>query len=327
VVGGGCGNTGGNNTQQAEPVRSNRSVSVIPGRNILVVRATDEEIALINEIIAMADRPPFQIIIKGLVYTANIDRLTDIGVQTNIIASTADGRTSGSILGNPIGGAGTLFDFSTLIGTVDFNIQASALQRNGIISIKSRPFAIVLDGDSTELEVGRQIPVLTQGSVVGDAPGDVQFIGATSKLDVTPQVIDDEQGNPMAVNLQLQLQSNEVDTTIISQDLPAINERKINTRIILSQDKTVILGGFTVDSTNDSVSKTPGLGDIPILGYLFKRKVRQDQVNRLYFALSVSIVRYGDVIEPVNVPGATTDIPGVKPSVIRKEENLKKKDQ
>jgi type II secretory pathway component GspD/PulD (secretin) len=131
----------------------------------------------------------------------------------------------------------------------------------------------------------------------------------------------------MAVNLQLQLQSNEVDTTIISQDLPAINERKINTRIILSQDKTVILGGFTIDSTSDSVSKTPGLGDIPILGYLFKRKVRSDQVNRLYFALSVSVVPYGQVIEPVNVPGATTQIPGVKPPVVRIEEKLEKKDQ
>jgi type II secretory pathway component GspD/PulD (secretin) len=283
------------------------------------VQATDEEIELINQIIALADRPPFQVVIKGLVYTANETRLRDIGVQTNIIASTADGRTTGTILGGPISGLGTLFDFSTLIGTVNFNIQASALQENGIISIKSRPFAIVLDGDPTELEVGRQIPVLTQGSNVGGEPGNLEFIGASNLLSVTPHVIDDENGNPVAVNLELQLESNEVDTAVISQGVPAVNRRSIQSRIILNQDKTVILGGFTVDSVNDTTSKTPGLGDIPVLGYLFKRKVRNDQINRLYFAISVTVVPYGQVLEPVTVPGATTDIPNVPPKVLKKE--------
>jgi type II secretory pathway component GspD/PulD (secretin) len=303
------------------------AVAVIPGRNIFVVRGTEEQLSLIKQFIALADRPPFQVVIRGLVYTANVDRLRDIGVQTNIIASTADGRTSGGIIGNPISGAGTIFDFSTLIGTVDFNIQASALQRNGVISIKSRPFAVVLDGDATELEVGRQIPVLTQGSVVGGNAGNLEFIGASNLLSVTPHVMDDDNGNPIAVNLELQLESNEVDTAIISQGVPAINRRSIQSKIILSQDKTVVLGGFTVDSVNDSVSKTPGLGDIPILGYLFKRKVRTDQVSRLYFALSVTVVPYGDVLEPVKIPGATTEIPGVNPVVIKREENLEKRNQ
>jgi type II secretory pathway component GspD/PulD (secretin) len=317
----------GSTFKEAVNVPRPGAVAVIPGRNIFVVRGTEEQLGLIKQFIALADRPPFQVIIKGLVYTANIDRLRDIGVQTSIVASTADGRTSGGIIGGPISGAGTIFDFSSLIGTVDFNVQASALQRNGIISIKARPFAIVLDGDPTELEVGRQIPVLTQGSVVGGNAGNLEFIGATNKLSVTPHVIDDDNGNPVAVNLELLLQSNEVDVSVISQGIPTVNERSIQSRMILSQDKTVILGGFTVDSTNDSVSKTPGLGDIPILGYLFKRKVRSDQINRLYFALQVSIVPYGDVLEPVKVPGATTEIPGVKPAITRIEEKIEKKDQ
>lgn len=324
------GNDGSSTTYsdvKTVPAERQGAVAVIPGRNILVIRGTEDQLSLIKKFIELADRPPFQVVIRGLVYTANIDRLTDIGVQTTIVASTADGNPSGTIIGNPISGAGSIFDFSALIGTVDFNVQASALQRNGIISIKARPFAIVLDGDPTELEVGRQIPVLTQGSVVGGTAGNLEFIGASNLLSVTPHVIDDDNGNPIAVNLELQIESNEVDATILTQGVPAINRRSIQSRIILSQDKTVILGGFTIDSTNDTVSKTPGLGDIPILGYLFKRKVRQDQVNRLYFALSVSIVPYGEVLEPVKVPGATTEIPGVKPPVTRIEQKLEKKDQ
>ncbi len=314
---GGGGGGGGSTQNSSEPIKTNRSVSQIPGRNILLVRATDEELILINQIIGKADRPPFQVIIKGLVYTANETRLRDIGVQTSITAGTADGRSTSSILGHTLGGAGTLFDFSTIIGTVDFSVQANALQQNGIISIKSRPFATVLDGETADLEVGRQIPVLTQGSIVGGQAGNLEFIGASNLLSVTPVVIDDDDGKPVGVNLNLQLESNEVDTAVISQGIPTVNRRSIQTRLVFNQEKTIILGGFTVDSNSNDVSKTPGLGDLPILGWLFKRKVKRSEINRLYFAISVEIVPYGSLIEPVKVPGVTTDIPTVTPEMIK----------
>jgi Flp pilus assembly secretin CpaC len=99
--------------------------------------------------------------------------------------------------------------------------------------------------------------------------------------------------------------------------VPAVNRRSIQTRLILDQDKTVILGGFTVDSKGSDVSKTPGLGDIPILGYLFKRKVNRAEISRLYFAISVEIVPFGQIIEPVVVPGATTEVPTISPEMLR----------
>jgi Flp pilus assembly secretin CpaC len=313
--GGGQGAAGAQNT--TEPIKTNRAVSQIPGRNILMIKATEEELDLINEIIGKADRPPFQVIIKGLVYTANETRLRDIGARISIVAGTANGDTTGEFLGHTLGAAGSLFDFSTIIGTNVFSIQANALQQNGVIAIKARPFATVLDGETADLEVGRQIPVLTQGAVVGGEAGNLEFIGASNLLSVTPFVIDDEAGNPIGVNLNLQLESNEVDTAVISQGIPTVNRRSIQTRLTFNQDKTIILGGFTVDSNSNDVSKTPGLGDIPILGYLFKRKVRRAEINRLYFAISVEIVPYGQVIEPVKVPGATTEVPTVSTEMLK----------
>ncbi len=323
------------------------SVSQIPGRNILVVRATADQLAQIRQIIELADRPPFQVIIKGLVYTANENRLRDIGVQSSIIFGTGNLNTLGGILGQPgvspsevdpttgrpvpggvrsLGGGfgqppvgGSLFGFSTLIGTAQFSVQATALEQNGVISIKSRPFATVLDGDTTDLNVGRQIPVLIQAqNSLGGDPGELQILEAGNLLSVTPHVIDDENGNPVAVNLDVQLESNDVDLSVISQGVPSVTRRSIQSRLILNQEKTIILGGFTVDSNNYTVAKTPGLGDIPILGYLFKRKIRADQINRLYFAISVSVIPYGSVIEPVVVPGATTDIPSITPEMLKR---------
>jgi len=311
-VGGGGGQTTGGLT--TEERRTNRFVTQIPGRNILVIRATEEEFALIDEIIKRADRPPFQVVIKGLVYTADQNRLRDIGVQTTITGGTADNRTSGGVFGDTLGTTGTLFDFSTIIGTFDFNVQANAFQENGIISIKSRPFATVLDGLCTTLNVGRELPIVIDSTLGGQ--GDVVFVNAANNLAVTPYVVDDENGNPMAVTLDLRLTANDVDSSISARGVPAISERSIQTQLLLGEDKTAILGGFTVDQDSKTVTKTPGLGDIPIIGELFKRRVRDTRINRLYFAISVSVVPWGEAIEPVTVPGATTQPPSLTPKML-----------
>lgn len=310
---GGQGGQGGGQSQgqTTEAVRTNRFVTQIPGRNILVIRATDEEHALIDQIIERADRPPFQVVVKGLVYTANQDKLRDIGVSTSIFGGTADGRHTGSVVGNQLGAGGTIFDFSTIIGTFDFNVQARALEESGVLSVKSRPFSTVIDGLCARLNVGRSIPIIIDSSLGGQ--GALEFIDALNKLDVTPHVIDDENGNPIAVTLELTMFANDVDNSVIARGVPAVSERSIQTQLLLAEDKTAILGGFTVDQASRTVEKTPGLGDIPIIGQLFKRRVNDKRVNRLYFAISVDVIPYPEAIRPVDVPGATTDIPSITP--------------
>lgn len=301
---------GGANQQQREASRSNRFVTQIPGRNILAIRATKEEHDLIDQILVRADRPPFQVVIKGLVYTANQDKLRDIGVSTTITGGTADGRSTGGIFGDTLG-VGTLFDFSTVMGTFDFNVQATAFQQNGVIAVKSRPFATVIDGLCTTLDVGRQLPIVIDSSLGG--AGDVVFVNAANNLAVTPYVIDDEQGNPVAVTLELRLTANDIDSSVTARGVPAISARSIQTQLLLDENKTAILGGFTVDSDSRSVQKTPGLGDIPIIGELFKRRIRDTRVNRLYFAVAVDILPYPEPIRPVDVPGADPQPPSLTP--------------
>ncbi len=304
------GNQGGGG-QQTEEKRTNRFVTQIPGRNILVIRATPEEHALIDEIVSRADRPPFQVVIKGLVYSANQDRLRDIGVQTTILGGNGNDNPNGGIFGHTLGTSGTLFDFSAIIGTFDFNVQATALQQNGVISVKSRPFATVLDGLCTTLEVGRQLPIVIDSSLGG--VGTVTFVDASNNLAVTPYVIDDDNGDPIAVTLDMRLAANDIDSSVTARGVPAISKRSVQTQLLLGEDKTAILGGFTVDQDSKTIYKTPGLGDIPIIGELFKRRIRDTRINRLYFAISVSVIPYGEAIEPVTVPGATTSPPSLTP--------------
>ena len=327
-------------------------VGQVPGRNMLLVNATESQLKDIQELIRHADVPPFQVVIKGLVYTANENKLKDIGVTASAILGTGNLNTLGGVTSQPgpapasspgtgttattttgdllPGGVRTLgpgfsqpsgngngiFGFSTIIGTAQFSMQVNALQQNGTITLKSRPFATVLDGDTTDLTVGRQVPVIIQAvNNLGGAVGTLQILQAANLLSVTPHVIDDENGNPTAVNLELQLESNDVDPSIISQGVPSVSVKSIQSNFILNQEQTAILGGFTVDSDSKTVTKTPGLGDVPILGELFKRRVRTTQISRLYFAISVTVIPYGGNIEPVKVPGATTDPPTLTPEM------------
>jgi type IV pilus assembly protein PilQ len=295
-------------------------VGQVPGRNMLLVHANAGQLDEIAELIRHADVPPFQVVIRSLIYTANEDKLKDIGAQTTI-TDTGGGNPAGGLFGHTAGGLGTLLDFSTMIGSVEFNLKVNALQRDGVISIKSRPFATVLDGDTTALTVGRQVPVLIQAvNPIGGAPGTLEILQAANLLSVTPHVIDDENGNPTAVNLELQLESNDVDTSVESQGVPAISVRSIQSNFIINQEQTAILGGFTVDSDSRTVQRTPGLADIPILGELFKRRIRATQINRLYFAISVSVIPYGGVIEPVVVPGADPAPPTLTPELLRRSQ-------
>jgi hypothetical protein len=249
------GSGGGAGNRETEEIRTNRFVTQIPGRNILVIRASEEEHELIDQIIARADRPPFQVVIKGLIYSANQDLLRDIGVQAGITGGTRNNRTSAGVLGDTLG-VGTLFDFSTIIGTVDFNLQMTALQQNGVISVKSRPFATVLDGLCTTLSVGTKLPIVIDSTLGGQ--GGITILDADNRLAVTPYVVDDENGNPVAVTLELNLQANVIDSSITARGVPAVNSKNIQTQLLLAENKTAILGGFSIDQ--DSKTFFEGAG-------------------------------------------------------------------
>jgi len=345
-------------------------VGQVPGRNMLLVNATNSQMRDIDELIKHADVPPFQIVIKALVYTANETKLRDLGAQTSVILGTANLNHLGGITSQPpvstvtgsgggtgtggSGGAGTgaittvppgalnpggirtlgpgfplpqgtgdaVFGLSAIVGTAQFSMQVTALQQNGVLALKSRPVATVLDGDTADLAVGRQIPVIIQAANnLGGAPGTLEILQAANLLSVTPHVIDDANGNATAVNLELRLESNDVDTSVVSQGVPAVAVRSIQSNFILNQEQTAILGGFTVDSDAKTVTKTPGLGDIPILGELFKRRVNASSINRLYFAISVTVIPYGGAIEPVVVPGSSTDPPTLTPNMVKRAES------
>lgn len=304
--------------------------SRVPGKNILFISTTEEKMKRIKNLIAAADKPSYQVFVEAAIYTTNRKKVRDIGVQSSLILgngvgdilggistlpasrnggsggsnNSAAGLNPGGVGGLPSGfstpgGLGaatpnTVFGLSSIIGTTQFSIQATALAQSGAIRIDSRPATLVLDGETGSLNVGRQIPVVVQATNPaqgGVASGQLDVIDAGSILQVTPQVAEGEDGKPAYVTLDLRLESNDADTSIqTSGDIPSVVRRAIQTRLRLGDQQTVIIGGFTTDSLSKTRSKTPGLGDVPVLGNLFKRKLDQETSDRLYFAISVRVI-------------------------------------
>ena len=319
----------------------------VPGRNEIFVAATREQMAEIRDLIARVDRPGYQVLIKALVYTANENRLRDIGSQVSLIVGNggqtnlggfttlprSNQNNSGSGNGNgtansnntfglnpggvpslgdgfrqptgSLGGARPLgtFGVSGVFGTAQIAYQLTLAQQRGVINIQSRPFGIVSDGDTFDLVAGTQIPVVTT-TIAGGAPfqsGNVQFIEASRIARITPQVAETEDGKPGFVTLQIQLENNSVDTSLGTfNGVPGVNRQSLQTVMRLHNGETAIVGGLAADTVSNATSKVPGIGDVPILGNLFKRKTNQENRDRLYFAITVEVISQESPV--INVP-------------------------
>lgn len=321
------------------------SVAQIPGNPELIVTGTDKQISDIKEVIKRADKPSYQVVIYGLIYTANENKLRDIGGQVSVIGSAnassllggisnlgssasggANGNNGGGNGNNGTGGNGSsdngnanipgqlvpggvrtfgngfglpsqnnpLIGATAIIGTVQFSAQLALLQQKGVVKIENRPMILVENGQTGQLKIGRQVAVpIQQVGLGGVGNTGVTILNAANTLNITPQVITDLNGNPVGVKLDTQIESNEVDTTVIANGIPSIQQRSAQTNFQINLGQTVIVGDFTTDADTDSETRTPGLASLPGIGYLFKRKVKSIQRDRLFFALRAEVVPVG----------------------------------
>ena len=330
----------------------------VPGHNEIFVAATQQQMDEIRDLIARVDRPGYQVKISALVYTANENRLRELGSQLSIAAFNTDninigglttlpnqtattgsgngtgngtssgqgvaGRNPGGIPGlatgmrQPSNGLGASSPLATFGGSVLFNsfqfaYQLTLAQNEGAVNIQSRPFGIVSDGDTFDLVAGTQIPVVTT-AIAGGAQvqsGQVQFIEASRIARITPQVAENEQGQPNFVTLNIQLENNSVDTSLGTfNGVPGVNRQSLQTVLRLRNGETVVIGGLTADQLSNAKSKVPGLGDIPIIGNLFKKKLNQENRDRLYFAITAEVIPQDSPMPNFQAPAdATTTQP------------------
>ncbi|MEG0820965.1 MAG: type IV pilus secretin PilQ [Burkholderiaceae bacterium] len=289
------------NYQKAEDVRklladdkqrmlSKRGSATVDVRtNQLFVKDTATRLEEVRRLIARIDVPVPQVLIEARIVEATDDFSRNLGVKFGVTRSGKNGIVSG---GNKIDGmefgpgastqpaitsnpnfvnlpAAALngFDaaalnltlFSASLGTI-LNLELSALEADGKGKIVSSPRVVTADKVKATIEQGTEIPYQEATS---SGATSVSFRKAVLKLEVTPQITPEG-----AIFLDVKV--NKDSPGVMTINGPAINTKAVQTQVLVENGGTVALGGIYEQTEQKTVTQVPVLGDIPVLGYLFK---------------------------------------------------------
>ena len=285
-----------------------------PTTNTLIITAPDAVYRQLRVVIDKLDVRRAQVFIESLIVEVTGDQAAEFGIQwqTGLGNATAGGG-SGAVGGTNFGAAGqnilgvaqnpasvgTGLNIGIANGTITLpgigtitNLQflARALERNSKANILSTPNLLTLDNEEARIIVGQNVPFIT-GQFTSAASAAVNPFQTIERRDVgltlrvRPQI---SEGGTIKLVIYQEVSRVESDTN------PAgiiTSMRAIETNVLVDDGSIVVLGGLVQDSVVSNVEKVPLLGDIPLLGQLFRYETRRQQKTNLMVFLRPFIVR------------------------------------
>ena len=195
----------------------------------------------------------------------------------NLPASTGSGE--GGALGFALGSIG---------GNFNINLRLSALEDSGTVRIISAPKVTVLNNRQAKISQGVSIPI----SVVSAAGTNTQFVQADLSLTVTPYVSQRD----CAIAMDLLVQKNEPDfVNVGARGDPTILRKEARTYMLVADGETTVLGGIYTRNSGIAYKKIPLLGDIPVLGWLFKNRRENDDRTEILVFITPKITNKGSL--------------------------------
>jgi type IV pilus assembly protein PilQ len=285
---------------------SKRGSATVDARtNTLFVQDAPTRLEEVRRLISQLDVPVRQVMIEARVVIADDKFGRQLGARFGASAGlTSNGRNVGigASIGNtnaivggaqpsqndinvnlPVPGAfGTLaMTFLNLGNGNVVNLELSALEADRRGKVVSSPRLITADKRKAIILQGTEIGYRTQAASGGTT---VAFKQAVLSLEVTPQITPDDK-----IIMELLVKKDTVGALI--DGIPSIDKKEITTQILVDNGDTAVLGGVYEQTTSTNVDKIPFLGDIPYLGGLFKRTVKQDDKTELLIFITPRIVK------------------------------------
>ncbi|MCD6187850.1 MAG: type IV pilus secretin PilQ [Desulfuromusa sp.] len=264
---------------------------------LLIVTDVPNRIEKIKELIIILDTPSRQVMIEARIVEVNstyskslgvnwgythtpsdyLENVTSAGGAFQVNTSTVDAvgdMTATAGLGSAFRLGESVLD----IGTLD--VQISALEADGNGKIISTPRVTTLNGESATISQGTSIPYQTSGD---DGPK-TEFVDAELKLEVTPVI------NPDGSILLDILVTNDAPSFTPLAGAPSIDTKKAETRVLVQDGETTVIGGIFVENISDSEEGIPWLMHLPVLGNLFKSQTSKITKNELLIFITPRIV-------------------------------------
>ncbi|MEZ8241232.1 type IV pilus secretin PilQ [Vibrio splendidus] len=288
------------------------SITIDERTNSLLIRELEENIAVIRGIIDSLDIPVKQVQIEARIVTVTEGNLDELGVRWGVSSTNGSFKVGGSIEGNhpsqitpydDNGGNSAIDDFLNVnLGATSPNassiafqvaklgsdtlldLELSALQQESKAEIISSPRLITTNKKPAYIEQGTEIPYLESSS---SGATSVAFKKAVLSLKVTPQITPD---NRLVLDLSVtQDRPGQVVKTGTGEAV-AIDTQRIGTQVLVNNGETVVLGGIFQHSVSSTVDKVPLLGDLPVLGALFRRSYENVGKSELLIFVTPKVV-------------------------------------
>jgi type IV pilus assembly protein PilQ len=290
------------------------TVQVDPRTNTLIITDLRERLQIASDLIATLDRAQPQVEIEARIVQTNKNAARALGVQwgfmgrvdpalgnTTNLAFPNNGSLSGrtaAVQGVPANATGVVpsavnlpapgatsavgLALGSINGAFNLDVALSALESSGNGRLLSTPRVSTQNNVAAEIAQGVQIPIQT----VSNNTVTVSFRDAALILRVTPQIT-----AANTVIMQIVLDNSSPDFGRSVNGIPPINTQRANTTVLVNDGQTTVIGGIYASQESTATDRTPGLGSVPILKWLFKRDTSSDNSSELLIFITPRIVR------------------------------------
>lgn len=267
--------------------------TIIPdaSTNSLLVRGTKQDFDLVRAAVDQLDLRPLQVLVEVLIAEVNRDRSLDFGVNVNVPGAHPKGRPDIVVSGatNTDLGLGNLALHVMGYSQYDVDLVLKAAAARGDAKILSRPILVAANNEDAEILVGSQRPFVqvaralpTETPTMDEV---VQYRDVGTRLVIRPTVSADGY-----VMLQITQEVNQA-TAETQFNAPVIATRSLQTRLLIRDSQTVVLGGLTDKQKDISQQGVPLLSSIPLIGGLFGHASRHTNETELFIFLTPYILR------------------------------------
>jgi general secretion pathway protein D len=278
--------------------------------NSLIIMADKEDFMVLQEVIKKLDIPRSMVYIESLIMEVDADKSFEMGINWQAFGKTrldgketAIGGAFSDTIINPDVAPGLFTPAGIAIGILSEPVQIAGLTVSNISAIVdavktdddfrilSTPQVLTTDNEEARITVGENRPYQTRATTdeSGGTFESFEYRDVGKILKITPHVTE---GRLVRMNLSLEVTNIDLASTLAtSTTLPVTQKRTVDTTVIVKDNQTVVIGGLIEDIITNNETKVPVLGDIPILGWLFRSRTESNEKTNLYIFLTPRVIK------------------------------------
>ena len=276
------------------------SISCNPGTSHIILSDTEDNIKAINTFIDEVDRPTLQVLVEARIYDITSREKVDLGIEWDAgrgTTWTSAEPTAGSRNPFVVGGfegattkttsAIGALRFGWLSDNIDIDVRLRAEQENTDARLLANPRILVLDNEKAFFNIVTEHPYVERTLSGDEITETVKFKNVGVSLEVTPHIT---RGGMVRLHIKPEFNVFVERVTLGTSNVPVVDTRKADTIALVKDGQTVVLGGMRKKEVSDQVNKVPLLGDLPLIGELFKFKGGDTAVTELVVFITPQII-------------------------------------